>query len=583
MIEVRDRYNADILVPMPDVHGAPNLPPLMPQLIHDGIEGLALRAAGQLPALAVPPKDPYSEESRKRADVARRALSGRWSKNRMNLLLRRGYRQLCGYGTQAMVVLPDGKGDGATIESRDPLTAYPESRSSDTMDDPLNCGFIFGRSQDWIIANYPEARSIINDNRQFEGMWDMVEWVDEDDVVVGLLGPRELFYERAQIENLTGLELRRWKNRAGRCTAIVPRRVTLDRIIGQLHQIIPIVDWMSRIMALDLIATEKAIFPDIVALGENGQSPMLAGNDWKDGRTGEINLLTGAKGVQPFNPPPGGMTGQMLDRLERAGRLSGGVSAQFGGEMTGAIRSGRTVEAMGSFSIDPQVTELQDIMSYALESVNSSIIAVEKGYFGSKTFSMYSGWPGDGGLVEYKPSRDFESEHTAVTYNFPGTDISQITVGVAQMTGADLMSKHTARRVHPFVQDAAFEEERINKERVEDAIIAAFQQQANSGAVPLIDAVAVAKEIAKGKNALDAIVSAHEAAQARQAAPAAEVPGPEGAPIAPGAQPGLSLPGMGAEQLPVPPQQSPDQGLQNVQQLFDALRQPTAPRAAAAQ
>jgi hypothetical protein len=83
---------------------------------------------------------------------------------------------------------------------------------------------------------------------------------------------------------------------------------------------------------------------------------------------------------------------------------------------------------------------------------------------------------------------------------------------------------------------------------MEAAILAGVAQQANGGQMPINDAARILELVRKGNPIEDAVQTAHDEAQKRQAT-TAPAPG-EGQAGAPQAQPGLASPGMGAEQPP---------------------------------
>ena len=593
MNDIKTRYNGDTAIPMPTVPNYPDMPALMPQLIYDGIEHTSMRAASTAPMIDCPALNPNKETGVRSIDYAgrrRRVWYGRWYENSLRLKTRRWYRHLVGYGTFAMVVLPDYERDGVCIEVRDPLATYPELRSNDDIRDPTNVGFVFGKSADWLKKNYPNSVDLLNasspNSRRAspdEALWDVVEWIDGEEIVLGVLGQRSEVLESTRDHFGSGLELSRMPNRAGVVPAVVPRRITLDLLAGQLNHIIPMVDWGSRLMALDIIAAEKGTFPDTVIFGEGSAQPILAGNEWVDGRTGGVNIITNAKDVRNMNAQPGQASQMMIDRLERAGRLSGGVLSQYGGEMNGAIRSGRVMDSMAAMSVDPRVQELQEIMSAALTQLNVAIAQVEKGYFPNKKMTIFSGWPGERGLVEYTPAQLWETDANVVSYASPGLDISQQTVSTSQMVGAGLMSKATGRRHLPVIEDADAEERQILVEGLDDSIFMGAREKIARGELPLIDAVAIREGLQRGDNVAVAVRAADDAARARQAA---EAPPPMEM------APGLEMPGMGAEAGAMggqpPPEmfdmmrkgasiQPPPSGLNNLQSLFMALRQPREP------
>lgn len=594
MVSVRDHYNGDITVPLVNVDGQPEVNVLMPFMVADGIDAVAMRAAGPSPNIHIPALDPFKETGKRSLEYAhtrRRALYAAWDRSFLPLSLRRAFRQLVGYGTFAFVVTPDHERECAVVEFRDALSTYPEYRAPEDIRQPENVGFVYGKSPEWISSRYPKARPIVEgwqSKQPNETMWDMVEWIDDEDIVIGVLAPRSLYNQDTNVPSIvgtlptpTGIEVARWPNRAGMVPVVVPRRVTMDRLQGQMEKILPIEEWSAKLMALDYVATERHVFPDMVVLGEDNRTPQLVnGGGWRDGRTGEANMLQGVKAVQQLQASPGPLTNAMLDRLERNARISGGVSPFFSGEQNAQMRTGRGVDALGGFSVDPRIQEVQQIMGYGLQVVNKAIIAVEKGYWPSKKYAVFSGWSSDIGLVEYTPEIHFETDDNAVSYTFPGSDISQITVGLTQMLGTKLMSRHTARAKHPFIEDADLEERLIVMDSVDDAMILSFSQAVAQGQMAWQDLAAFRQTMTSGKVAWpDAIIQVHEAAQARQAQQAAQMQAAQAG--GPGGEAGMGpdvQPGLGGGPVPVSSIPPPQQGLLNVASLVRATS--AGPRAA---
>jgi hypothetical protein len=592
MIDTRDHYNGDVTIPLVNVQNQPEMNVLMPHMVANGIEGLAMRAAGPMPSIHVPALDAMKQTGVKSVEYAarrRRAYYARWHRSHLPLILSRAFRQLIGYGTFGVVVTPDFELGGARIEFRDALGAYPSLRAAEDLREPENVGFVYGRSPDWITATFPEATQMVTAwqrRKPEEQLWDLVEWIDDTQVCIGLLGPRSMYATNLTSPAITGttpeetgMLLRRWDNRAGMTTAVIPRRVTLDRIAGQMEKIIPMEEWSAKLMALDFVAAERFVFPDMVVIGDEGRTPtIVGGGGWRDGRTGDVNLLQNVKQVQNLQGSPGPMTTQTLDRIERAASISGGVSPYFGGETTGSLRTGRAIDALGGYSVDPRIAEVQLIMQYALETVNRQICAIEKGYFGDQKFTVFSGWPSDRGHVEFVPNTIFESDENAVTYSFPGSDVSQITVAVSQLNGAKLMSRHTARAKHPMIEDADMEDRLIVEEGVDDAMLVAWQQAIAQGQVAWEDVAAYKDLLAAGTPWATAIITVNEAAKQRQAEQAAQQAQQMAAAqqAAGGGQPGLqqgaaAQPGLGGGPQPLPSVPPPGQGTLNVASMVRAL------------
>lgn len=567
MIEARDRYNADVVIPMPDVSGEPTMASISPQIVADGIDHNAMRAASVIPSISCPALS-GNIRAKETAGKRRRALYASWHWNGMELILYRYFRHYIGYGTSSLVVVPDFEEERARLELRDPLTAYPELRSPEDFREPINIGFIYGRSEDWLFSRYPQVRSslkAVGTNM----LWDIVEWIDEDDIVMGVLGPRNILathddrvYGSTSGPTTNSMELRRWPNRAGMVPVACPRRATLDRIMGQLTHIFPMVDFLDRMTALEAIVSERQAFPDMVILGKRSAIPTLSGGRWKDGREGDPNIVLDADGIQLLNPAVSQSAIRTIDRLEQAARGSGGVLTQFGGESGGAYRTGRALDTLAGFSVDPRVMEAQKFAARALETINRGICEVEKGYWPTKKYTVFSGWASDQELVEYVPEKVFDTCENAVTYALPGTDVSQATVAITQLVGAGLMSHRTGRVSHPMISDDLLEEKQIIEERIEDTMLVAYLQQASQGTLPLLDLAGIAKVYKKTGSMIEAITQADAEARARQAQ---QQPPPEAQ------QPGLAQPGMGAEAAPGAPALAP---ADRMSQLLGALQGP---------
>lgn len=556
MVNVRDRYNGDIVIPLPDVEGSPDVEAPVPLIVADGVDNLGMRASSTRPVITAPAKKPTEKKSSKLAEARQRVWYGRWYDSALTeVLLGRSYRQWAAYGTTTMTAFPDFDKERARIQITDPLAAYPDARDPDSVEAPTSVGMVRGVSLSWLRQRFGErVASLEGLKGQFwnEQLYDIVEWWDEDHRVFGLLGPRNHYIDRnAQAADLmfgrgwTGLELSRVPNRAGMVPVVAPRRVTLDRIEGQVAKITGLQDMLGKLMSLEYLAAQKAVFPDMVALGENGQQPQLVAGRWVDGREGEVNIVLDAKDVRYLNQPQSVSSFATHDRIERAARMNGGVSSLLNGESPGAsLRTGASIDAAASFAIDPRVQEAQRVMARHLSTLNEAVGNVEKGYFSGKKLWAFSGWSGSTEIVEYDPAEVFgDSTFNAVHYQFPGSDLGQVTIGLAQMTGSGLMTRRTARHKHPYIDDPDDEERTEVVERLTSATLGGLEQRAAMGELPVIDLAAIIKAYRAGDELWDAVAKADEAARKRQS---------EASPDPAAQAPGLAPPGMGAES-PAPP------------------------------
>lgn len=544
MIAIRERYNGDWVLPLTEVEDEPTVDPPIPALIAETIDNTAMRSASTRPQVTVPALDPSNSASVKRADNTRGAYYATWYESKMGLLIRRASRHLVGYGTNVMGVLPCFEGANfshAKVEIRDPLTAYPDDTAPEEIRLPTNIGFIYPRSPDWIRTYYPEARDYV-DNWHSD-LWDLFEWVDDENVYIGILGPRHTWGQgyaeaRGYTSGAGPYKLRSWPNRAGVVPYVCPGRVTLDRIAGQMTKMVGLVDMMAKLMALEIVAAEKGVFADryILSKGQD-EIVLLSGPDWKDGRTGEINMIKGADAVGELAHNLNPMTFQTIDRMERAIRMSTGQPSIFGGELTGNIRSGQTILQAGAYAVDPRVQEVQEMLEYELSEVNRAINAVLVGYAPGKKFTVFSGWPSERGYVEFTPSKDFDTHHNVVSYAFTGMDVSQISVALAQALQTKLIDRRTAQRKHPLVDNPDQAEKAIVEEALTDSILASFLARAQAGTLAEIDIAACLKNYQQSGDIVKSVISADEAARKRQAE---MVEAPPGGGAAPESMPGLS-------------------------------------------
>lgn len=570
MMSIRDRYNADIAIPLEDVKGNPVLESPVPAIIAETIDGMAMQAASTKPMIAVPALDFGDPNSRERASRRRRAYQGVWHKAQLNLLMRRLYRHMTGYGVAAIMVQPDYKNGLPTIRVRDPLSAYPDQQSPEEIRNPIDVGFVIGRSPSWIRHFYPEATTFVNESRG-EDMWDMLEWVDQNNIMIGILGPREGRWPNQNRGE--GMLLRQYPNLAGMVPAVVPQRVTMDKIAGQVSKITGMTDLMGRIMALEVIAAERAVFPDRYVIARQNQRPVIAGGRWRDGREGDTNLLENVEAVGQLVGTVGPSTNMTLSYLERAARMSGGAPGIFGGELTGAIRSGQTIMQAGAYSVDPRIQEMQESMQYVLECMNRAIYGCFKGYWPSKKYTFFSGQPGDFDHVEFTVSGDLENDEQSVYYPFPGADANAITVAVGQALGSGILSRRSGMAKHPFVDDPEFEQDQQTRESLVDALKAAITQGVVGGSLAEVDVARMIELTDQGKDFPEAVQIAHKEAQVRQASQApTPAPGTAAPGAAPESMPGLTGGAAGAEMQPPPTVQPPPQGAQNMREVLNAIR-----------
>lgn len=560
---VLDRYEGDWVLPVPEVPNEPELPPLTPALIGEAVDNMAMRAASTRPMVTVPAVDPMKDtgaRSRERANTRRKIIAATYAHSKWQLGLRRFYRHMSAYHTGSLVVLPDFKHELPRIEVRDPLGTYAEPQANEELRPPRYVAFINRFSADYLRKCFPMVRSESGGpvtGKDHRALWDVVEWIDEEQIVWGLLGPVEQYNVSVspQWQQAPWMQISpSYPNRCEHMPAVVPHNVSLGKIAGRLASMIGNVDLQAKLMTLFIIAQEKAIFPDVYIVGRQNMQPQIVGGRWEDGREGKANLLMDVETVGTLRTSPDPGTMQLTDRLERNFRTSTGLVPQFGGETYGALRTGRGVDALAGIAVDPRIQEMHEIYEAWGTHLNQAILACFKGYWPDKKYSMYTRWPGDNSHVEFVPQRDIESYENTVSYVVAGADVVQQTQILGSLYGAKAISARTFRQMHPWINDPETEGRIIDEEAFEDALKQTIIQQMATGQMPPMIAVMVRNGLQEHGDIFRAVEDADRKARELQAQQAP--PPPEGMAMPPESMPGMAG-GPGMLQQPMPPEAMP--------------------------
>ena len=541
MMKLRDAYNGDIIVPLPEMDR--NERSSVANLIATGLDQTAMRIASTTPNVFFPALEPGNRASEKRAATRRRATLGWWDANKMGLKLRRRARFMIGYASSPVVLRPDPKRGIAKWEVRSPLTAYPALSEDIDNITPTDCIFSFGRSYKWLKANYPNSAYKFWANGSepsAQTLYDVVEYVDADCWVLAAVEVNPVTPSLIPGQSsMRFVELERIPNRTGICPAVVPGRITLDRQQGQFDGLVGMYQMQAKLMALEVIAVERGIFPDTYLISRPGETGKFVSGPY-DGRTGMVNIIAGGDLKEAGFQQGMGPTAT-IDRLERNMRITSGIPAEFGGESNSNIRTGKRGDAILSAVVDFPVQEAQELLGESLVEENKRAIAIAKSYFGNERRSFYVSFRGAQGHVDYVPNKDFETDDNVVTYSYAGSDANSLVVGLGQRVGLGTLSKRSAQEIDPLVADPELEHDRVVAESLEQALLLSVQQQAQQGAIPPADLARIMQLVVSDKMPLaEAVDSVHKEAQTRQATPA-----PAGAPET---MPGLAQPQMGAEQ-----------------------------------
>lgn len=570
MFEIRDVVNGDVLIPLPEMDEAEK--PAVANLIGEGIDQTAMRVASTLPNVVVPALDPRVEKGRRSIDWAdrrRKALVGWHKHSNLRRQHRLKARHLVGYGAAVMEICPDFQNAAPVWKIHDPLTAFPAPRATTDTGNVEDCIVAWKKPYHWLKARYPDAVRRIYKGKHWDSLnetadqlFTMLKYADADKVCLVLVGAekdRDGSWDQEVFSDAEMLEV--YDNRAGVCPFVVPERLTLDRVQGQFHQTLGLYLSQSKLAALDLIATTKSVFPDMVMVGQDGQAPQLLGDKWRSGLTGEINEVMNGD-VQVLQLQPGYKTGEALDRLERSMRLYG-VAPQFGGENPVNIRTGRAAEVAMSAQVDFRIQEYQEILADSLRQEDVVAVKVMRGWFGDRPSSFVVGMQAN----DYTPNTHFESTMHEVVYPMPGADVNGLLLGINNRVAIGTMSQDTARRLDPMVDDPEAEADAVTRERLDAALLDGLSQMASQGALPPADLAGIQRKVfVENLSLAEAVERQQQEAQERQAEQQ-----PAGSP---GTQPGIAQPGAGAESGVIP-ETPPD--ITRLSQLMREMRVPQGP------
>lgn len=587
--EVARVYDGEVTVPLPEMDKTEAA--AVANWLTQGLDQLALRISSVMPQVVCAPLSLGQPRSEDYAKVRRRAITGWWDENHFERKQRKRARWLIGYAAAPAIVRPDPIRQIPVWEIRDPLCTYAAPMTDPDGMCPDDCIFAVTRRLDWLTAHYPQAKGLdFASQPQLDRHYDVIEYIDADEHVLiaigGTLGPvggAARGFSKSGPGGADFIELARWANLVGRCTAVVPTRQSLNKPRGQFDQMPGLYKMQARALALWLVATERAIFPDTWFISRPNETVRIV--QLPDGRQGVPGKVSGGdlKEVVAATPP---QVGEVIDLMERNSRVTSGVSTDFGGESPSSVRTGRAGEQLMHETVDFWVQEAQEALGGAYEEENKLAVAISRAYFGDvrKTFMCH--FKGAKGQVDYIPNKHFETDENQVAWPHSGSDANGLIIMAGQRMGLGALSKRTWWELDPMIDDPDREYDRVTTEAVEQALLASINQAVLQGQVGPLEVGEMLTAIREEHLTLEeAYNRVHERIQA-QAAQQAEAqqgmggpPGAGGPPPGPGGAPGLMAPGVAAQLgLPaagnVPGQGAPaiTPGVQHMGQLFSALK-----------
>ena len=486
---IQSIYNGTMEVPLPDMEQ--NAMPSSPNLLAAGVDQMAGRITSVTPSIAFSSYNPGVRKYDRIAQSASRTIGGWWQSDRMSMKMKQRGRHLIAYGMSPVVVRWEHEEKRPTWQVRHPLETYPSTDIIPGRITPTDCIFAYRRSVAWM-------RSMGYEDRLYSlmGRGDMpndasvllIEYVDAGSTQMVMAGYKTTDPYAAPFEmvsggsSLKGVVLEQYPNMSDECPVVIPMRITLDTAAGQFDNMIGMYYQQAKLMALEVIAVEKGIFPDTYLVSRQGEIGRFLDGP-HDGRTGMVNIIAGGD-IRDIQSQPGYLTNPTIDRLERNQRVTAGIPAEFGGESSTGIRTGRRGDAVLSAVIDYPVAEAQEAFAFALEEENEVAIGLAKAWDGNNKRTIYIGTGNSFSPVTYVANETFITTEHVVAYPATGSDLNSLIIGIGQRVGLGIMSKQTAANLDPYVDNPEVEHDRIIAESLEQALVASIQQQASSGSLP---------------------------------------------------------------------------------------------------
>ena len=571
---IQSIYNGTMEVPLPDMEQ--NSMPSTPNLLAAGVDQMAGRITSVIPSVNFSSLRPGVRKYDRQSLTASRVITGWWQEDRVPLKMKQRGRHLIAYGMSPVIIRWNYEQHRPTWQIRHPLETYPSTDVIPGQMTPTDCIFAYRRSVGWMRSKgYGDKLGALMGRSDMpnDASILLIEYIDADETHLVAAGyktsdPYSASYELMFTgDSLRGVTIEQYSNMGDGCPVVVPMRITLDTAAGQFDNMIGMYYQQAKLMALEVIAVEKGIFPDTYLVSRPSEVGRFLDGP-HDGRTGMVNIIAGGD-IREIQSQPGYLTNPTIDRLERNQRVTAGIPAEFGGESGSNIRTGRRGDAVLSAVIDYPVAEAQETFAYSLEEENVCAIALAKSWDGNNKRTIYVGTGNANSPVTYVANETFEESDHVVSYPASGTDINSLIVGIGQRVGLGIMSKKTAATLDPYIDNPEQEHDSIIAEGLEQALMAGLQQQASSGQLPPLVISKVMTLVANDKMELaEALTKVTEdALKEQQAAEQSAAP----VATADAAMAGQTVQSLAGPQVAI---QGPNPSQANLSDLLSTLRRP---------
>ena len=490
-----------------------------------------------LPAVNCSAANQVNDRARKFADNRTRIASNYFIHSDLQVQMYNGADMYITYGFLPFIIELDEEAKLPRIRLENPVGAYPEfDRYGRCVAFAKRYSMTLGE----LVAMFPEHESGLLGREGYKqdlnGMIEMIRYYDKDQTVLYLPSRNNMLLSHAS-------------NPMGKMNVIIARRPSPDgELRGQFDDVLGIQLLRNRFALLAMEAAEKSVQAPIV-LPQDVQELQLGGD--------AVIRTANPAGVRrvELTLPQGAFTTQQV--LNQELRVGARYPESRTGNIDASIVTGQGVQALlGAF--DTQVKSAQAIFSASLRDVIALCFEVDEMLFNTeKTIRGIDA--GSPFALTYIPTKDIKKDYSAdVRYGMlAGLNPAQGLIFMLQALGGGLISKDMAMRELPFGVNVTLEQEKIEIEKMRDALVGslaamaqAIPQMAMQGQNPsaLVRQMSeVIKARKSGKSIEDAIEEvfkpenppAGAEAQSEQPVPAAPGAAPAGGAPAPQGRPDL--------------------------------------------
>jgi hypothetical protein len=409
-----------------------------------------------LPAVNCSAANQTNDRARNFADKRTRIASNYFEHSDLQVQMYNGADMYLTYGFLPFIIELDEEAQMPRIRLENPVGAYPEfDRYGRCVAFAKRYSMTLGE----LVAMFPEHEyellGKLGWKQDLNGMIEMIRYYDKDQSVLYLPSRNNMLLSHAE-------------NPLGIMNVVIAKRPSVDgELRGQFDDVLGIQLLRNRFALLAMEAAEKSVQAPIV-LPQDVQELQLGGD--------AVIRTANPAGVRrvELTLPQGAFTEQNI--LNQELRVGARYPESRTGNVNASIVTGQGVQALlGAF--DTQVKSAQAILAAALRDVitlcfktDEALFNIEKTIRGVDAGSPY--------VLTYIPSKDIKKDYSAdVRYGMlAGLNPAQGLIFMLQALGGGLISKDMAMRELPFGVNVTLEQEKIEIEKMREALVGSLQQ-----------------------------------------------------------------------------------------------------------